>query len=1790
MSSSGLFYNALIRRPNERTEEDVSVIFNQLRRLDVFERLHDSPLRSVCRTARLERHPANYVLFRKGQLATCWYILLSGSVFMNKQIYLPIGCFGKRSAGMNLRRMSDCIVISPSEMIVIDYPDVQRITVHLNNDHRPSPAVAPSPSNHSHHATAPSPQSHQHHLHPISSFSASANTNTIITSMPTCSTIAETVADHHHQPPFHHRHHNARLIHHRQSSGAELQHQNMAQTSSDSSPHHFLHQQQHQRLVFHHFPTPLPPHPSSTSPPTYAVSSRLPCQQQQLLPPQNSKHFIPHQRVPSPAPTSSLSPTKLITPNHIGGQNYLSIAGSYTNNHHNYHHTKSNSLSDELEPQQKHNLSDNERHFGKQQQKQWNQQKEQQPQQQQKGQRNFRSRDEGGEEEDGTLELERHHQRDKGGGGGQPNEQQQQQQKSCSAANGDPSTSFSKVMAPGPSSAVEKKKSLFEAKCPSSPTRPLSPTALKRKNSSVEKSQNGATTLPNSNVTVAQYGEMGGQGSSNSEGIAVHGISKNPFTAPFASNFHRLSRVRLNMSRKLHPSNSVSSSSDAAAASLSHHQPNTLNVSIRHQSPHRHHQRHSGGRPRPGTPSSISSASNNAHGGCSSLATAAVRTLSSSTTAADETDCFAGLPETVVDSDGASEGDEDEEEDDEMGSCPSHDSELRDIVRECLERPPDQRSAEDMTILIEFMDSLPTLAALPMTIKRQLSLKMVFAHVPNKGTVIMQNGERIDAWSVVVNGCVEHLHMDGKRTEYQVGDCFGAKPIAQPQLNDGEIRTMVNDCEFILVEHSEFHSIMSTFNRQIEQEQDKSGKLIMEVERRVITKASPDRLLQQLLVGDENAVGSEEVPSDSHFVEDFLLMHRVFFRDSAQIVRQLLRWFRAEPNRRDRVARIMLIWLNNHFEDFEGGQSGRQMAELLDEFDELLASAKMFNHQSLLSITVSVKSQARMITLTRSDRAEKLDFQLIGRNNGIFVMNVDTNSAAEKAGIKRWDELLEINGQLCRCMCLSKALDLLRESTHLSISVKTNWIGFKEALLTHQNGGGDDQSDSLPVPSSLNPPAFSSAVPSRYQKKSSAPAMGGGTTVAQQKRERRSTLCSALQQQAAEKSSVQMGCGPSSTPTGSIGSCNGGGGTLSSKKVLNKLLFMIRGGGGAAGALTAGDKTLAGEQYQQQMADSADEFSVPPSSSGSLRASRSNPDISANSVHYPFASCSSAVPSVASHRHSSFSTNCGGGAAGTNAAFGGIVQPLQMLKVYRVDQNFRYLPVLAETSAKQLMLMALQEFGLPVGENDGWWALYECSVSRDGVTKQGRLPDSAANLAERVGLNARLYLRDMRRPDESNLLPDELVPELVKQTRLTLYTLNAQCIAAQLTLQDFAVFAAIEPTEYVNNLFQLIDNEDPCSLRSKGWPKLEQFELLFNREMWWVATEVCCERNVYRRSKLVKKFIKIAKQCQLFRNLNSMFAIISGLEKPAVRRLLHTWERVPGKYLKVLADLQQMMDPSRNMSRYRQQLAQFAQDPPVIPIYPVLRKDLIFAHEANPTFCNDAQQLVNFEKLRMIAQIVRNIQRYSSVPYDQSVLIGGANLLDPGTMRKSGGNVAALGHGNGRFASSSGGAVSRKKLHERTMMQIRVKAYLQNIPIIDSEIDLDRISLDCEPPLSSASGASSSSQQQFHHSNSNVPSRRRLPSPSPSSLSSQSNQSNIVHSHERHRGMINLPKFGVESPQAISKMLSLVQNSKIKSRTQGYGRAIHSSKDELPPSGFDQSKRSSVASSGENSNNERVIL
>lgn len=65
------------------------------------------------------------------------------------------------------------------------------------------------------------------------------------------------------------------------------------------------------------------------------------------------------------------------------------------------------------------------------------------------------------------------------------------------------------------------------------------------------------------------------------------------------------------------------------------------------------------------------------------------------------------------------------------------------------------------------------------------------------------------------------------------------------------------------------------------------------------------------------------------------------------------------------------------------------------------------------------------------------------------------------------------------------------------------------------------------------------------------------------------------------------------------------------------------------------------------------------------------------------------------------------------------------------------------------------------------------------------------------------------------LVPDELRGDLIKEAQITILQLRTTEVASQLTLDDFKVFASIQPTEYIDKLF---------NIKSKyGIPNLEKF-------------------------------------------------------------------------------------------------------------------------------------------------------------------------------------------------------------------------------------------------------------------------------------------------------------------------------------------------------------------------------
>lgn len=80
----------------------------------------------------------------------------------------------------------------------------------------------------------------------------------------------------------------------------------------------------------------------------------------------------------------------------------------------------------------------------------------------------------------------------------------------------------------------------------------------------------------------------------------------------------------------------------------------------------------------------------------------------------------------------------------------------------------------------------------------------------------------------------------------------------------------------------------------------------------------------------------------------------------------------------------------------------------------------------------------------------------------------------------------------------------------------------------------------------------------------------------------------------------------------------------------------------------------------------------------------------------------------------------------------------QVLRVFRADQQSCYIIISKDTTAKDVVLHVVKEFGLIASPET--YSLCEVSVSPEGVIKQRRLPDQLSKLADRIQLNSRLDL------------------------------------------------------------------------------------------------------------------------------------------------------------------------------------------------------------------------------------------------------------------------------------------------------------------------------------------------------------------------------------------------------------------------------------------------------------------
>uniref|UniRef100_A0A669QAN1 Rap guanine nucleotide exchange factor 4 n=1 Tax=Phasianus colchicus TaxID=9054 RepID=A0A669QAN1_PHACC len=205
-------------------------------------------------------------------------------------------------------------------------------------------------------------------------------------------------------------------------------------------------------------------------------------------------------------------------------------------------------------------------------------------------------------------------------------------------------------------------------------------------------------------------------------------------------------------------------------------------------------------------------------------------------------------------------------------------------------------------------------------------------------------------------------------------------------------------------------------------------------------------------------------------------------------------------------------------------------------------------------------------------------------------------------------------------------------------------------------------------------------------------------------------------------------------------------------------------------------------------------------------------------------------------------------------------------------------------------------------------------------------------------VNGRLFACPRDQFDSLAPLPEQEGPSA--GTVGTFELMSSKDLAHQMTIYDWELFNCVHELELIYHTFGRHNFK-------KTTANLDLFLRRFNEIQFWVVTEICLCSQLSKRVQLLKKYIKIAAQCTF------------------------------------------KADPSRNHRAYRLTVAKL--DPPIIPFMPLLIKDMTFTHEGNKTLTDN---LVNFEKMRMIANTVRTVKFCRSQSFNPDAALANKNHQD----------------------------------------------------------------------------------------------------------------------------------------------------------------------------------------------------
>jgi son of sevenless-like protein len=200
-----------------------------------------------------------------------------------------------------------------------------------------------------------------------------------------------------------------------------------------------------------------------------------------------------------------------------------------------------------------------------------------------------------------------------------------------------------------------------------------------------------------------------------------------------------------------------------------------------------------------------------------------------------------------------------------------------------------------------------------------------------------------------------------------------------------------------------------------------------------------------------------------------------------------------------------------------------------------------------------------------------------------------------------------------------------------------------------------------------------------------------------------------------------------------------------------------------------------------------------------------------------------------------------------------------------------------------------------------------------------------------------------------------------------------QEIARQMTLIDYDHFSKIEPKECLNQSW----NKEHRTVKA---PNINNMIQHFNLVSNWVGTEIVRVEELEKRTKKMQTFVELADMCLKLNNYNAVFCIMSGLALAAIHRLKQTYDAMPDETKQTADHLVTFLNRDKNFKNLRHAIRQ--QKPPLIPYVGLYLTDLTFIEEGSSKYIErEGLKMINFDKCRKFASVIRDIQTYQYQRY-----------------------------------------------------------------------------------------------------------------------------------------------------------------------------------------------------------------